>query len=204
MSWELEVVAVTAETLHLGGVGMVISLVVPAAVWVSRGWIGWRRIGLPAVVSAPVFVVVHALYSVLVIVNLPVVSAILVEVAVVLAAAVFWLPVVGPRPCGELAQSAYLFLTLPFLDMAAVYVIIRGHVGGGLAMIVGMLPFGVAAVVTTVRWITTEERSERLIERAATAGDLATRQQVLQQTLRWWGGDEAAGQAGPNHHSRPH
>jgi cytochrome c oxidase assembly factor CtaG len=70
----------------------------------------------------------------------------------------FWLPVIGPRPLTEAAQCVYLFLAMPTMDLAGVYVVLHGDAGGGLAMIVAMLPVGVVAVVRTWQWIVREER----------------------------------------------
>jgi cytochrome c oxidase assembly factor CtaG len=49
---------------------------------------------------------------------------------------------------------------MPSLDLAGVVIVLRGDAAGGLAMIVGMLPVGVAAVALCWRWIIHEEQVE--------------------------------------------
>jgi hypothetical protein len=53
----------------------------------------------------------------------------------------------------------YLFLAGPLLDLAGVWLVARGDRAGGLAMVVGMLPIGVAALVVTWRWVVGEEKA---------------------------------------------
>jgi hypothetical protein len=80
--------------------------------------------------------------------------------ALLAAAVVFWLPVLGrgATRLPEAGRSVYLFLACPLLDMAALALVVRGEEPEGIAMIVGMLPVAVAAVVLTWRWIAREER----------------------------------------------
>jgi hypothetical protein len=51
----------------------------------------------------------------------------------------------------------YLFASMPAMDLAGVFVVLHGDSAGGLAMIVAMLPVGVAALVTTWHWVLTEQ-----------------------------------------------
>lgn len=83
---------------------------------------------------------------------------------------VFWLPVLGrgTTRLHEAGRSVYLFLACPVLDTAALALIVRGQEDGGIAMIVGMLPIPLVAVVLTWRWIAGEERLARAAETAAT------------------------------------
>lgn len=85
----------------------------------------------------------------------------------VLAMAIaFWLPVLGVRRrLSDPGRSAYLFLTTPTLDLAGVWIIIRGDSPGGLAMITGMFPIGLSAIVVTWRWISPEQAPRRPIRR---------------------------------------
>ncbi len=81
--------------------------------------------------------------------------------AVVLAGAVvLWLPVLGrgSTRLPEAGRSIYLFLACPVLDTAALALVVRGDEPAGIAMIVGMLPMGLVAIVLTLRWVAAEER----------------------------------------------
>jgi cytochrome c oxidase assembly factor CtaG len=85
------------------------------------------------------------------------------------AAVVLWLPVLGrgTTRLPEAGRCAYLFLACPLLDLAGVAVVVRGDELAGIAMIVGMLPIPLAAVILTWRWITGEEREARAADAAA-------------------------------------
>jgi len=80
-------------------------------------------------------------------------------------AAVFWHPVVGSTGrLDAIGRSVYLFLAAPSLDLAAVVVVAQGDSAGGLAMIVAMLPIGLAAVAYMWRWLVTEEAAARALD----------------------------------------
>lgn len=99
------------------------------------------------------------------------VAAVVTSHALLLAGGVaFWLPVFGrgTTRLPEAGRSVYLFLACPVLDTAALALIVRGQEAGGIAMIVGMLPIPLAAVVLTWRWIAGEERLARAAETGAT------------------------------------
>jgi cytochrome c oxidase assembly factor CtaG len=98
-----------------------------------------------------------------------VVSAVVVHALLLAAGVALWLPVLGRGttrlpPAGS---SVYLFLACPLLDLAGVALVIRGDQAGGIAMIVGMFPIPLAAVVLTWRWIVREERAARVLEGAS-------------------------------------
>lgn len=80
----------------------------------------------------------------------------------------FWLPVLGrgTTRLPDAGRSVYLFLACPYLDMAALALVVRGEELAGIAMIVGMLPIPLAAVVLTWRWIAGEERSAQALDGA--------------------------------------
>lgn len=154
--------------VRLGAMGLLISFVVPMIMLGSRRRVGWDRAAVPAAVAAPVLVGTHALYTALVIVQPPALITLAVDVALLGAAVLFWLPVIGMRRrCTGPGLFVYLFLTLPFLDVAAVYLVSRGHVGGGLAMLVGMLPLALAAIGVVLRWLLNEERQAQRDEEFA-------------------------------------
>jgi hypothetical protein len=83
------------------------------------------------------------------------------------AAVQFWLPVAaGTRHrLDDLGRCLYLFLATPLLDLPAVAVVAAGRSAQGLAVIVGMLPLGVAAAAVTWSvtwsWVNREERQAR-------------------------------------------
>jgi cytochrome c oxidase assembly factor CtaG len=80
--------------------------------------------------------------------------------AVLGGAVVFWLPVLGrgTTRLPEAGRSIYLFLACPVLDTAALALVVRGDEPAGIAMVVGMLPMGLVAIVLTLRWVAAEER----------------------------------------------
>lgn len=148
------------DIVHDGFMGLLTSVVAPLFVLATLRSVPWQRVPAPPTVVLPMFVVMHAVITIATAELRP---GLLADAALHLAlfagAVVFWLPVLVPgrrmRPAG---RSVYLFLAAPSLDLAAIYLIIGGNSAGGLAMIVGMLPIGLAAVGVTWRWITTEER----------------------------------------------
>ncbi|POX59068.1 hypothetical protein C3492_34380 [Streptomyces sp. Ru62] len=88
---------------------------------------------------------------------------------VLLATAVlFWLPAVARtrHRLDDPGRCVYLFLAAPLLDLPAVGMVAAGRTAAGLAMIVGMLPVGVAAAAVTWSWVNREER-EALTDPAA-------------------------------------
>ncbi|MBI0293142.1 hypothetical protein JBE04_01180 [Streptomyces sp. PRKS01-29] len=82
------------------------------------------------------------------------------ELALLAAAVAFWAPVVARtrHRLSDPGRCLYLFLAVPLLDLPALGVIAAGHSAEGLAMIVGMLPLGIAAAAVTWSWISREER----------------------------------------------
>jgi hypothetical protein len=78
---------------------------------------------------------------------------------------VFWLPVIGrSRRLSDAGQTVYLFLAMPAMDLAGVFVVLHGDATGGLAMIVAMLPVGGAAVLLTWRWMLAEAVAAEVVE----------------------------------------
>jgi cytochrome c oxidase assembly factor CtaG len=93
-----------------------------------------------------------------------------VHVMLLVAALLFWLPVLGrgpvPRPVRGPAASLYLFLAVPATDLTVVWLMARGDTGAAGAMLVAMLPLGAAALLVSWRWIVREERLARMSEAA--------------------------------------
>jgi hypothetical protein len=77
----------------------------------------------------------------------------------------FWAPILGiRRRLPDAGRMLYLYVALPLLDLAGVWLVAVGDSPGGLSMIVGMLPMGAAAVVITWNWISREEHRAVLAE----------------------------------------
>jgi hypothetical protein len=136
-----------------------VSAVAPMLARAGRGT-AWDRLAPPAVVALPAFAALHAVVTFA--------GAGLAGEAVLLAGAVlFWMPALGTRRrLPDAGRAVYLFLAGPLLDLAGVWLVATGDRAGGLAMIVGMLPIGIAAMVVTWRWIVHEEAARAAVERA--------------------------------------
>jgi cytochrome c oxidase assembly factor CtaG len=92
-----------------------------------------------------------------------------VEHAILLATALaFWSVALAveplPRRLGGAARAGFLLGAMPASDAAAVYLITGGHAAAGAAMVAGMMPLGVAAVLVGWSWIVAEEREASLNE----------------------------------------
>ncbi|MEU0007300.1 hypothetical protein ABZ079_24225 [Streptomyces sp. NPDC006314] len=141
--------------------GLLVAALVPAAVRLLRRSPLWERISLPAAVALPLLVLLHAWAVLGDAVGLrPPGGALVTEPALLVAAVLFWLPVVaGTRHrLSDPGRCLYLFLAAPLLDLPAVGTVAAGHPAAGLAMIVAMLPVGVTAAAITWFWVNREER----------------------------------------------
>jgi hypothetical protein len=139
--------------------GLDTSLIAPAIYLLTRRWVAWDRIALPAVLALPAFLTVHTVATIWMALHMPTWSVDwLYQLLLTSASMLFWLPVLGERhrlsPGGRMI---YLFASMPAMDLAGVFVVLHGDSAGGLAMIVAMLPVGVAALVTTWHWVLTEQ-----------------------------------------------
>jgi putative membrane protein len=76
-------------------------------------------------------------------------------------AILFWSCALGgvplPHPLGASQRAVYLFTGAAATDLAAIELMAAGHAGAGAAMLAGMLPLGLAAVLVTWRWVVAEE-----------------------------------------------
>jgi hypothetical protein len=146
--------------------GLLTSVVAPLIVVVTRRRWQWRWLTFPAAATLPTFVLAHAGITLGLTLAMPGRDIVVFLHACLLVAAIsFWLPVLGP--CSRLSRSGrcvYLFLAAPALDLAGVVVVASGDSGGGLAMIVAMLPIGLTAVILTWRWLEDDERAVRTLE----------------------------------------
>jgi len=152
-----------AEGLIMAVSGLLVAAGVPALLLATPEHGLWSRLSQPWTVALPLFVTLHAVVTLM----SPTVSSlwfrVLLEAALLCGAAVYWLPVLGSRHrLDEPARAVYLYVSMPLLDLPAVVMVALGHVVGGLAMVVSMLPIGVAAWAITWRWISEEERLTRV------------------------------------------
>lgn len=152
--------------VQMGVMGLLVSVVAPAVVLgLLRAAPSLDRATVPAAVAFPAFAVLHAVVTMYTHGPVPPVADVVAHVALLVGAVLFWAPVLGVRrrlPDG--VRAVYLYAAMPVLDLAGVWVVAVGDNAGGLAMIVGMLPMALAAVVITWRWISAEERCARLEE----------------------------------------
>jgi hypothetical protein len=148
------------DTWPMALTGLAVSCLVPALLLATRGRRLWHRLSVPPALSLPLFVLVHGAVTVGEAVWHPGPALRLGCQAALLATCVlYWIPVIGgPHRLSGAGRCLYLYLSAPCLDLPAVFLITLGHSLGGLAMIVAMLPVGLAAMATTWRWITEEER----------------------------------------------
>lgn len=159
----------TSGVLPMALAGLATSGLAPALLLITgrgrSGW-DWDRLALPAVLTLPLFAVLHAATMILMAgQDLPAPVELPLHALLLLGAIVFWLPVLGTRRrLPDPGRTVYLFLAAPTLDLAGVWIIARGDTAGGLAMIVAMLPIGLAAIGVTWRWIVREERLRRQAE----------------------------------------
>jgi cytochrome c oxidase assembly factor CtaG len=158
--------------LHMIEMGLLVSLVPPVFIVLTRKRLRYRGLSWPAPAAMLFFLALHAAT----VIGMsewepPPVLHGLLHVVLVTGAVIFWLPVLGyRRRLSDPMRCVYLFLACPTLDLPAVWVV--GWVQGpaGLAMIVAMLPIGVFAVALTWRWITAEERAVRFAQEQELVG----------------------------------
>lgn len=144
--------------VHMAAMGVLTSVVAPGVVLLTRDRIGWRALTPPAWLILPIFVLLHGVVTVSMVVrSWPVVDDMAMHSLLFAGAICFWLPILTER-ISAAGRCLYLFIAAPSLDLAAVYAVVLGDASGGLAMIVAMLPIGLAAVGITWRWISEEER----------------------------------------------
>ncbi|MEU0221082.1 hypothetical protein ABZ281_41365 [Streptomyces sp. NPDC006265] len=150
-----------SAVVAMAGSGLLLAAVVPGAVRLTRRAPLWQRMSLPPGLALPLLVLVHAWVVLADLVHpLPTGVAVASELVLLLAAFVFWVPVVActRHRLSDPGRCLYLFLAAPLLDIPALGVIASGRQAEGLAMIVGMLPLGIVAAVATWSWIQREER----------------------------------------------
>jgi cytochrome c oxidase assembly factor CtaG len=154
---------VSAHLLHMASMGLLVSVVAPALAVAAARVPALDRLAVPAVLALPGFTVLHAALTLTI--DAPgaeVGPASLTGAHLVLlvGAVLFWMPVLGVRRrLPDAGRMVYLFLAGPLLDLAGVWLVAQGDTAGGLAMIVGMLPIGIAAIAVAWRWMLREERA---------------------------------------------
>lgn len=149
----------SAHLVHMAVMGLLVSVVAPGLTCaVLRLAPRTDRWALPALVALPAFVILHAAVTLRAVAVPWLPEAVAVPVLFV-GAVLFWAPVLGVRrrvPDG--ARTIYLYAAMPLLDLPAVWLVATGDRVGGIAMIVAMLPVGLAAAGLTWRWVQAEER----------------------------------------------
>lgn len=161
----------TGHAMHTGIVGpavmgMITSVLAPLLVLAGHRWRPAARVPSPrphpwrAAGILVGFAVVHAVTVLGVGPGTDPGVGLALHAAVLGGAVVFWLPVLGrgTTRLPEAGRSIYLFLACPVLDTAALALVVRGDEPAGIAMVVGMLPMGLVAIVLTLRWVAAEER----------------------------------------------
>jgi hypothetical protein len=146
---------VTTHVLNMAAAGLLVSVAAPGIVLLLRR-VGLEGPRLPGVVALPGFVVLHGAVTLSGGMTAALGGA--AELLLLLGALLFWTPVLGSRRMSEGARIVYLFAAMPALDLAGVWLVARGDGPGGIAMVVGMLPMGLIALVLGWRWMTDEER----------------------------------------------
>lgn len=153
--------------LHMATMGLVVAVLAPALLVVLiRVFPQLDRATVPAAVALPGFVVLHAALTVFADRRpMPAPLDTAAQAALLACAMLFWAPVLGVRRrLPDAGRMLYLYLALPLLDLAGVWLVAVGDSPGGLSMIVGMLPMGVTAVTVTWSWISREERRAAAVE----------------------------------------
>lgn len=147
------------DTLEMAVMGLDAAVVAPLLYLATRRRLQWDRwLALPA----PVMLVTYCLVHTAITVGMdeampPPLPDVGFHVALIVASIGFWLPVIGRRRISDAGRMVYLFLAMPTMDLAGVWVVLRGDASGGLAMIVGMLPIGVWTLIMAWRWMSREE-----------------------------------------------
>jgi cytochrome c oxidase assembly factor CtaG len=152
------------ELIHMAGMGLLTSVAAPLLTLAGRRTVVLRRLVLPAWLTLPAFLGLHAAVTITMGAHEPTPPMHLLLDGLLLAGAiVFWRPVLGApeQRLDDVGRCVYLFLAAPSLDLPAVVLVARGDAPGGLAMIVAMLPIGLAAVVLTWRALAAEEAAVR-------------------------------------------
>jgi cytochrome c oxidase assembly factor CtaG len=137
---------------HMAVDGLLVSVLAPLLLLLLRA-VRVEPPTPPAVVVAPGFVLLHA--AAMLVPGLAGIAPVLLLAGGVL----FWTPVLGRRRLSPAGRIVYLFATMPALDLPGVWLVARGDGPGGIAMVLGMLPLGLTALVLAWRWMTEEERT---------------------------------------------
>ncbi|GAA2864020.1 hypothetical protein GCM10010472_21610 [Pseudonocardia halophobica] len=140
-----------SHVAHMAAAGLLVSVLAPLLLLLLRA-LRVEPPALPAPVVAPAFVLLHAAASLV-----PALAGI-APVLLLAGGVLFWTPVLGRPRLSPAGRIVYLFATMPALDLPGVWLVARGDGPGGIAMVLGMLPIGLAALGLAWRWMTDEER----------------------------------------------
>lgn len=162
----------TLDMVHGAAMGLLVSVGAPALLLVlGRVTPQLDRWTLPAAVTLPGFVALHAAVTVYEHSSPPPPLSAAAHSVLLAGALLFWAPVLGSRHrLPDASRMLYVYTAIPLLDMAGVYLVAVGDSAEGLSMIVGMIPLGLAALVITWNWISREERRAALAETAGVVG----------------------------------
>jgi cytochrome c oxidase assembly factor CtaG len=160
----------TEHMMHMAAMGLLVAVVAPTLLLVlGRAVPRLDRWTLPAAVALPGFITLHAtvtVYTDRAPLPLPLDTA--TQFALLCGAMLFWAPVLGVRRrLPDAGRMLYLYTAIPLLDLTGVWLVAVGDSPGGLSMITGMLPMGMATVAITWNWINREERRAVLDKRPA-------------------------------------
>lgn len=145
------------DTAEMVVMGLDVAVVAPVIYLASRHRVPWDRLTLPWPVAVTGFVLLHAAITLGMSYAMPPpLPDAGLHLALVATAIVYWLPLIGERRLSDAGRMVYLFLSMPALDLPGVWVVARGDAGGGLGMIVGMLPLGIWTLVTSWQWMVRE------------------------------------------------
>jgi cytochrome c oxidase assembly factor CtaG len=173
----------SAGIAHMAEMGLETSVVAPSLLLATRDrlpWLPWRALALPAAAALPLFLAAHSAITIgMAFHEPPALEHLLLHGVLLVAALLFWHPVFGrTRRLSDPGRVAYLFLAMPTMDLAGVYVVLRGDQAGGIAMIVAMLPVGLIALAVSWRWLMAEERAAR----ASDAQEMDAEERMLPAT----------------------
>jgi len=157
----------TEHPLHMAMMGLLVSVLAPVLLVLRRrAFPQLDRATVPAAVALPGFVTLHAAVTVYTSRGMvPPVLDTATHLALLAGAMLFWAPILGiRRRLPDAGRMLYLYVALPLLDLAGVWLVAVGDSAGGLSMIVGMLPMGATAVIITWNWISREEHRAVLAE----------------------------------------
>lgn len=156
-------------TMHMVEHSVLTSLLAPALVLAFRGLVPRPRVGVAWALFVGTLWTLNV-PGVLDWISMRPVAEGAAGLVVLAASMLFWAPLLTRRaPLRGLAAGAYLITAGMATDLIGAWYMAMGETEAGVAMVVGMLPLGVAAVVLTWLGLVSEERDAVLWESSADA-----------------------------------